>query len=105
MRILPIGSVIKVKDVKLMIVGHFSKDKETKVQYYYVTVPYPMGFVDKDKIIAVAINEDFEVVHQGYQTQRCEKYTEQMDKVSKLSKKEMMFYSRLAVEALNSVKK
>ena len=104
MRILPIGSVIKVDNVKLMVAGHFSKEEANKNQYYYVALPYPIGYVSKDKILTVKVEAEMEVIHEGYQTKGCEKYTEQLSKVSELSPKELALYSRIAVEAMKQVK-
>lgn len=104
MRILPIGSVIKTGEVKLMIVGHFAKETENKNQYYYVALPYPIGYVDKDHVVTIKVEEELEVLHEGYQTERCETYTEQLSKVAELSPKELALYSRIAVEAMKNVK-
>lgn len=104
MRILPIGSVIKVDNVKVMVVGHFSKEEGDKNQYYYTALPYPIGYVDKDRILTVKVEAEMEVLHEGYQTQGCEKYTEQLSKVSELSPKELALYGRIAVEAMKQVK-
>ena len=58
MRILPIGSVIKVDNVKVMVVGHFSKEEGDKNQYYYTALPYPIGYVDKDRILTVKVEAE-----------------------------------------------
>ncbi len=104
MAILPIGSVIKVKEVKLMVTGHFSKEKETKNQYYYVCVPYPIGFVDQERVIALSIDEPIEVLHEGYQTERSEKYIKGITAISELTPLQTAVYSRIAVEAMKEIK-
>ena len=104
MKILPIGSIIKVDNIKLMVSGHFSKEEGDKNQYYYVCLPYPIGYVNKEKIVTVKVETEVEVLHEGYQTERGNTYTEQLSKVSELSVKELAFYGRLASEAMKNMK-
>ena len=59
--------------------------------------------LDKDRILTVKVEAEMEVLHEGYQTQGCEKYTEQLSKVSELSPKELALYGRIAVEAMKQV--
>ena len=104
-KILPIGSVIKVENAKLMVVGHFSKEKDNKNKYYYMAVPYPIGYLSVDKTVYVACDcDDYEVLHEGYQSEKGKQYTEQLSKLSELTPNEVAFYSRLAVEAMSKLK-
>ena len=102
MKLLPIGSVIKYKDAKLMVVGH-DVDKATN-KYSYVVVPYPIGFAGKDKMFAVKVSEEVEVLYVGYNTARGEKYISQLGKMADLTPAQLVFYNTVATEAWKKVK-
>ena len=102
MKLLTIGSVIKYKDAKLMVVGH-DADKATN-KYSYIVVPYPIGFAGKDKMFKVKANEEVEVLYEGYNTARAEKYMTQLGKVADLTPVQLVFYNSVATEAWKKVK-
>ena len=102
MKLLTIGSVIKYEDAKLMIAGHRA-DKATN-KYSYVVVPYPIGFVGKEKMFSIEADKEFEVIHEGYNTARGEKYMSQLGKMADLTPAQLVFYNTVATEAWKKVK-
>lgn len=73
MKLLPIGSIIKVNGHKVCIIGYGSENKEeNSVCGYFVTL-YPIGFTSIDKVLFVPHYEKFEVVTEGYKTTSLEK--------------------------------
>ncbi len=68
MRLLPLGSVVKLNQHKVCIIGYGSVDKEAGSVSGYFTVLYPLGFTSSDKVFFVPTDADMEVVAEGYQT-------------------------------------
>lgn len=101
-KILPIGSIIKKENAKLMIIGH-NADKKTN-EYSYVVVPYPIGYVGKEKTFTVKVSDEVEVLHTGYNTDRGEKYITNLGKLADLTPAQLVVYNTIATEALKRVK-
>ena len=102
MKLLPIGSVIQYENAKLMVIGHFAK-KETN-KYSYVVVPYPVGFAGKDKTFAIEADKEVEVLYEGYNTARGEKYMSQLGKMADLTPEQLIVYNTIATEAWKKVR-
>lgn len=68
MKLLPLGSVIKVNSHKVCIIGYGSIDKETASTSGYFVVTYPIGFTNIDKVFFIPHNANMEVVAEGYKT-------------------------------------
>lgn len=70
--ILPLGSVVRVKDVdeKVLIVGLYSVvyDKDIIV-YDYQAVSYPKGLTLSDRIYSFNTDDVIEIVHRGYESE------------------------------------
>jgi len=49
-KLLPIGSVVLVKEAekRLMIIGIMAADQETGIDYDYLAVPYPEGYISDE---------------------------------------------------------
>ena len=80
MKLLPLGSVIKVNNHKVCIIGYGSDDKETKSVCGYFVALYPVGFTSIDKVLFVPHYMDFEVVAEGYKTVPSEKILDTLAK-------------------------
>ena len=68
MKLLPIGTVIKVNNHKVCIIGYGSVDTEERSICGYFVVLYPVGFTGIEKVLFVPHYKDFEVVAEGYKT-------------------------------------
>lgn len=104
MRILPIGSVIKTDNMKLMVAGHFSKNENKKLQYYYVAVPYPVGYVGMEKVFTISVEAEVEVLHEGFQTEGGKNYTNKLESYAKLSPLELEIFKQVMSEAAKNMK-
>lgn len=68
MKLLPLGTIIKVNNHKVCIIGYGSDDTEEKSLCGYLVVLYPVGFTSIEKVFFVPHYTDFEVVVEGYKT-------------------------------------
>lgn len=73
MKLLPIGSIVKIKEYKLCVIGYTSMTKEDKTQCGYYAVPYPIGYINVEKTLFIPLSVDAEVLAYGYQTEASEK--------------------------------
>lgn len=62
---LPIGSVIKVEDKQMMVVGYTVMRTENRPVIGYVVVPHPTGYMGKADVHYVE-NSKVEIIQQGY---------------------------------------
>lgn len=69
MKLLPIGSVIRIQEHKLCIIGYTSMSKEDKTCCGYYAVPYPVGYINVEKTLFIPLTTNFEVLAYGYQTE------------------------------------
>lgn len=76
MKLLPIGSIIKMKEQKLCILGYTSISKEDKTHCGYYAVPYPAGFINVKKTVFIPTSANVDVLAYGYQTEVSEKTVE-----------------------------
>ncbi|MCC2326015.1 DUF4176 domain-containing protein [Bacillus wiedmannii] len=67
MELFPIGSVVKLKDLKqpVMIIGRMviSADKR---DFDYVGVLYPVGYLGDEKVLCFNHDKIVEEIHRGY---------------------------------------
>lgn len=112
MKLLPLGSVIKVNNHKVCIIGYGSDDKEEKSVCGYLVTVYPIGFTDIDKVLFVPHYTEFEIVAEGYKTELSEKVLdtfakgfEMLEKVSdvELSKLDVAVKKIMANEEADKV--
>lgn len=80
MNLLPLGSVIKVNNHKVCIIGYGSADKEGKSVCGYFVALYPLGFTGIDKVLFVPHDTNFEVIAEGYKTVLSEKILDTLAK-------------------------
>ena len=66
MKLLSLGTIIKVNEIKVCIIGYTSVEKEGTSVMGYLVVPYPLGFVNIDNVFFIPIHMDFEIVAEGY---------------------------------------
>ncbi|AQX56229.1 DUF4176 domain-containing protein [Priestia flexa] len=66
-RLLPIGTVVKLKEVRklVMIYGRFQKQAATGKTFDYVSVPYPEGNITDDYNLFFNRNMIESVEHEG----------------------------------------
>ena len=72
MELLPLGSIIKVNNYKLCIIGYASSDNESSSEYGYFVVSYPFGFTNIEKTIFIPHSMEFELIAEGYKTDESE---------------------------------
>lgn len=80
MKLLPLGSIIKVNNRKLCIIGYGSADKEEQSVCGYFVVMYPVGFTNIEKVLFVPHYTEFEVAAEGYKTVPSEKILDTLAK-------------------------
>ncbi|CAG9611830.1 hypothetical protein BACCIP111899_01002 [Bacillus rhizoplanae] len=70
MKLLPIGSVVKLEDIEpiVMIIGRMvvSADKR---DFDYVGVPYPVGYLGDERVLCFNHDKIVEELHRGYMTE------------------------------------
>ncbi|WP_369903344.1 DUF4176 domain-containing protein [Bacillus manliponensis] len=70
MKLLPIGTVVKLEEVEplIMIIGRMviSADKR---DFDYVGVPYPVGYLGDEKVLCFNHDKIVEEMHKGYMTE------------------------------------
>ncbi|MGG5793502.1 hypothetical protein CN941_02975 [Bacillus cereus] len=70
MKLLPIGSVVKLEDLEqvIMIIGRMvvSVDKR---DFDYIGVPYPVGYLGEEKVVCFNHDKIVEEMHRGYMTE------------------------------------
>lgn len=64
---LPIGTVIRDGRTMAMIVGHDFSEKNKKLEFFYVILPYPLGYQQKSDLRRLP-EGSYEVVHLGMQS-------------------------------------
>ena len=80
MKLLPLGSIIKVNNHNVCIIGYGSVDKDSVSTSGHFVVLYPIGFTSIDKTFFVPHNEEFELISEGYKTAPSEKVLETLSK-------------------------
>lgn len=84
--LLPIGSVIRLKDAKreLLIFGILQKHPNYDRQFDYIAVPYPEGFFDPRLQIAFNHIQIEEVVFEGYRSEKHNSFRQTLEILGKL---------------------
>lgn len=73
MKLLPIGTVIRLNNHKVCIIGYGSANKKEKSVCGYFVVLYPVGFTNIEKVLFVPHYAKFEIIAAGYNTAPSEK--------------------------------
>jgi len=84
-KFLPIGSIVKVKDQELVIVGYRISHPEFEKRYDYMGYPYPYGFIDTNTNIIFDFEEIESIVFEGFKD---EQYKEMLYNIEKNIQKE-----------------
>ncbi len=79
-KILPVGSVVKLKNVEkpTMIVSLKTKDN-TNTNYTYAGVPFPIGFIGSEALLYFNNERIEDVYFLGYTDLEIEKYIKKME--------------------------
>ena len=80
MKLLPLGTIIKVNNHKTCIIGYASVEKELASIGGYFVVSYPLGFTNIDKVFFVPHNLEFDVLAEGYKTRPSEQVLDTLSK-------------------------
>ncbi len=80
-RLLPIGTVVKLKEVRklVMIYGRFQKQASTGQTFDYVSVPYPEGNINEDYNLFFNRNMIESVQHVGMKSPEEEQMSQQVE--------------------------
>ncbi|MCM3773366.1 MULTISPECIES: DUF4176 domain-containing protein [Priestia] len=83
-KLLPIGTVVKLKNVEklVMIYGQNQKQESSQKIFDYVSVPYPEGNISSDYNVFFDRSRIEKVLYKGYDTPEGEKFLEEQDKQS-----------------------
>ena len=87
MTVLSIGSIIKVNNYKLCIVGYTTAENSIEEKSGYLVVSYPVGFTKLEKVFFIPFESEFDVIAEGYKTKDTEKFMEVMADGLKLVEK------------------
>lgn len=68
MTVLAIGSIIKVNNYKLFVIGYTTAENGTYEKSGYLVVPYPTGFSSFEKMFFIPFDAEYSVVAEGYKT-------------------------------------
>lgn len=99
---LSIGSIIKLNDYKLCVVGYTIADNDVTETSGYFVVPYPTGFTSLDKVFFIPFDIECEVVAEGYKHDASNQFMSVLAENMKLA--ETLSYSDLE-EILKEYKK
>lgn len=69
MKLLPLGTVIRVNEHNVCIIGYGSAKNEKATGDGYLVVSYPLGFTNINKTFFIPHNYDFEILAEGYKTE------------------------------------
>ncbi len=64
-RLFELGSIVKVRNVRLMVTGYELKVKNEKYQVVYTAVPFPQGFRSTKSVVVIS-TEEAELLQRGY---------------------------------------
>lgn len=73
MNLLPLGTVIQIRDRKALIIGYSSVTKENTSVTGYFIVSYPLGFTNIDKVVFIPHDTSFNVLAEGYSSPASER--------------------------------
>ena len=69
MKLLPLGTVIRVNEHNVCIIGYGSGKNEKITASGYLVVSYPLGFTNAEKIFFIPHDYDFTIISEGYKTE------------------------------------
>jgi len=86
MKILPIGSVVKVDEAKYVIAGYHRGEKDNHFKYVYIGANFPNGFENQNSLKLFGFDEVQEVLSEGYLSESGKTYTERLERASENAK-------------------
>lgn len=105
MKALPIGSVVKARGIKLLILGYQTFEQEDHIRMGYLAVKYPRGYAGRESLGILGFDEITEVLAEGRRTERETKYTEGLgrfaDNCKELNVDEWELYVRKLQEKIH----
>ena len=81
LQILPIGSVVKVQNYKLCLLGARMVEWEGKYVLAYSAVKHPRGFAGEDSMGLIPASAVEDVLFRGYEEQNGKKYREGLERL------------------------
>ena len=78
--ILPIGTIVELIecDLKIMIVGHLMKEKNSSYTYDYCGCIYPIGFVERRKVLYFNKSDIRRILKFGYVDKSVSKFNQRI---------------------------
>lgn len=67
MKLLPIGSVISIKNIKMIIIG-YNITPVSKIRIDYIVALYPLGITDEKSIALISVERNFKIISEGYKS-------------------------------------
>ncbi len=86
-KIMPIGTIINKNNNIFCIVGYGDIEVNDKTICGYKMVPYPIGYLDIQRVFFISCEEPFVVISEGYSDSLSQKYLELIQKIFLLSEK------------------
>ncbi|CUB14118.1 hypothetical protein BN2127_JRS1_05126 [Bacillus cereus] len=70
MKLLPIGTVVKLEDIEqfVMIIGRMVTSADNR-DFDYIGVPHPVGYLGEEKVLCFNHDKIVEEMHRGYMTE------------------------------------
>ena len=107
MKVLPIGSVIRIKTNKAMIIGYRQVVKDGYYEYQYLLTAYPYGCSKKDSIRTYPMYAEKEVLFEGYVNERGKKYIDTLgrltDNLTKADAKTFDFFGQVLAKYMKEM--
>lgn len=75
--LLPIGSVVSIREQKFITAGYVPLDKKGQAMLGYVLLGYPLGFMTKEKTLIIPANEIESLIAQGFDGENVKKCGDQ----------------------------
>lgn len=85
--LMSIGTVIQLKDNMFCIVGYGDITVNGETLCGYKLVPYPIGYLDPERMFFISLNEECSVVKEGYKNENFFKAAETLKNIFSLSAK------------------
>ncbi|MBQ4528365.1 MAG: DUF4176 domain-containing protein [Clostridia bacterium] len=102
---LPVGSVIRVDDTKLIILGNTTAPEDGKLTDFYLVAKYPLGYMGSKSVSAIKVDDDYKVEFEGYSFAEADKYLAAKRKFNNSLKTISVEDARKVVENLNALVK
>ncbi len=106
MKILPLGSVLAYQGVKRYVVGYRVIQEEDILLLAYTVIPYPLGYQEAESYRFIPVNEELEMIQEGYTTELsemlCGQKLELVQKLSQITPKE---YEEAWIEMENQLER